>query len=73
MNTEEQKNFVCELSAAIADDICKQVDAGKIPTEWDGIELRNLLKYRHSSSARMYSGTPQRIRNANNVILVNDL
>lgn len=73
MNTEEQKTFVRELSETIAADICEQIDAGKIPENWDGIELRNLLKYRHSSSARMYSGTSKRIRNANNTILINNL
>jgi len=53
MTRDEQKEFVRELSAAIADDICAKIGAGKIPEFWDGHELRHLLAHRHAQSASM--------------------
>ncbi len=73
MDKDEQKKFVRELSETIVSDICGQIDRGSIPEEWDGIELRHLLKYRHHQSALMTKNFKSRIRKMNNVIITNNL
>lgn len=73
MTPEEQKEFVRDLSKTITDDICEQIDQGKIPGEWDGIELRYLLMYRHTQSNRMGSDFKGRHRKVRGVIVVNNL
>lgn len=72
MTPREQKDFIRQLSETIAADICNQIDDQKIPDDWDGRELRQLLAYRHNQSAHM--GRNARItRRVNNTILVNNL
>lgn len=52
MNKREKKRFVRELTKAVADDIISKIEAGKVPDEWDGIELRELLADKFKESAR---------------------
>lgn len=53
MKRSEQIKFVRELSNRIRDDVVAQIKAGKILMEWDGHELRTLLRDRHEMSASM--------------------
>lgn len=75
MTRDEQRHFVHELSATIAEEIVKQIDDGKVPSEWNGIELRWLLSERHKQSAAMCSGYDEskRKRKFSNTVLVNNL
>ena len=43
MTKEDQKGLIEDLSKNIANDIVRLIDAGKIPEEWNGIELRELI------------------------------
>ena len=40
MTREEQIYFVRELSRTVTNDIVTLINAGKIPEDWNGIELR---------------------------------
>lgn len=73
MNAKEKKEFIHQLSATIADDLCKQVDDGNIPEEWDGIELRLLMEYRHIQSARMSRNLKGRVRDFNNHMIISPM
>ena len=42
MNKQEKEVFVMELINNVKDDVLKDVD--KLPEDWDGIELRWLIK-----------------------------
>lgn len=53
MTKTDQKRIVRELTSSIRDGVLAQIQAGKIPKHWDGHELRQLLAYRHKSSADM--------------------
>ena len=44
MTREEQKTFVVELTENIAEKVQKYIESEKIPAEWNGLELRILLK-----------------------------
>ena len=43
MNREEQKKLVQELATNTAESIVKDIEAGRIPEDWDGLELRQLI------------------------------
>lgn len=53
MIRSEQIEFVRGLSSTIADKIIEAIQAGKIPEDWDGHELRILLSNQHAQSASM--------------------
>lgn len=53
MTRSQQKNFVRDLSRTISEHICAAIDAGKVPEEWDGHELRCWLAEQHAESAAM--------------------
>ena len=53
MTKEEKIEFVAELSDRIRDDILEKIKTGKILHDWDGHELRTLLRDRHQLSADM--------------------
>lgn len=46
-----QKRFVVELMAAIEKSIVDDINAGKVPEDWDGIELRGLIEDRATNAA----------------------
>jgi hypothetical protein len=53
MDKNEKIEFVTALSDRIRDEIIGQIRSGKILHEWDGHELRTLLRDRHQLSADM--------------------
>jgi hypothetical protein len=42
----EKKRFVHLACRSMAQDICKHIDEGRVPDEWDGHELRCLIAHR---------------------------
>jgi len=69
--------FVRSISRAIADEVCRHIVDGKIPTAWDGHELRVMLAKLHEQSAAtsilVRDPTGTRARNFNNHVIVNNL
>jgi hypothetical protein len=66
---------VRELSERIVGEIEKEIEQGKIPDNWDGIELRWLLSLKfHEAQAMTYSYYKSaRKRDFNNTVIVNNL
>jgi hypothetical protein len=77
MTTVKQKRFVRSLSKEIADTICRSIDQGAIPQDWDGHELRALLASRHGESAAMsvikQEPRSRRAREFRNTVIVRNL
>lgn len=73
MNQREQSEFIEQLSSNIAREIVGLIQSGRIPENWDGIELRWLLAERHKLSASMGNDNKRRKRNFNNTVLVSNL
>ena len=72
MNKDEQKAFIRDLSHDIVENICRDIDKGKTPESWDGVELRWLLHERSSWNVPK-SYYKVRRKEYNNTILVNGL
>ncbi len=77
MTEAQQKRFVRSLSKEIADTICRSIDQGAIPQEWDGHELRSLLASRHGESAVMSvikkEPRSRRAREFRNTVIIRNL
>lgn len=75
MNSTEKKEFINSLTSRIAADLCKHVDAGRIPETWDGHELRVLLAtcFNNEVSSLMRKTRSKRMKDCRNEILVNNL
>lgn len=73
MNKREQSAFVHELSETVARQIIHEIQMGRIPGNWDGHELRELLSLAHKRSGAISPMKGKRKREFNNVILVNNL
>lgn len=43
MNNAEKIRFVKDLTESVCDSVTNCIRSGKVPEEWDGIELRHLL------------------------------
>jgi hypothetical protein len=44
MKQRDQKRIVRDLTKSISRSVCGAIDKRKIPEDWDGIELRQLLR-----------------------------
>ena len=44
MKRKQQKMFVKNLTASIGIEIISKIESGRIPENWDGLELRQLIK-----------------------------
>lgn len=72
MTKEEQIQFVRRFLGGIADAIITDIELGKVPEEWNGVELKWLADYWVSHSAAMYKDKARKAK-FNNTVLVNDL
>ena len=76
MKKAEQKKFVKNLTTSIAEDICQSIDKNKIPENWDGWELRNLIAEKFNFENMLkdkFRGNRRRQKDCNNTIIVNNL
>jgi hypothetical protein len=71
MNESEKIKFVSELSANIAVEIIQHIKGGRIPEEWDGVELRWLFEEMAVSNFGRQDRS--RKRAYNNIVIVNNL
>ena len=71
MTRDEQIKFVEELSKNILNGIAVDIEDGKIPEDWDGFELRQLLSDR--SAPAFASMNKARARDYKNTVIVNNL
>lgn len=73
MNAPEKREFVNELVKNVADEIIANIDANKIPEDWDGIELRWYLADKFGDCVFGGVGSKRRKAEYNNTVLTNDL
>lgn len=75
MDRDQQVAFIRELVGNVTEELLKDVRAGKLPEDWDGIELRELIALRFSRVvfSRIDSWTRSRKRDFNNTVIVNNL
>ena len=73
MTTDEKKEFVKNLTESVARHIIQHIDTGKIPYEWDGIELRWLLEMEFKGEARFGKRSGSRRNKFLNTVNVNNL
>jgi hypothetical protein len=73
MDKHEQVSFVRNLVDEIQEKLMIDIIAGRIPSDWDGIELRRLLASRFQGGANRFVLTGKRLRKYNNDVIVNDL
>lgn len=70
---EQQKAFVRELTDSISQSIIRSIEVGKIPEDWDGIELRQLMadKFKEAACSHLMNG--KRGRDYRNHVLIINL
>jgi hypothetical protein len=73
MNAIQQKRFVKELIKRVEEKIVADIDAGKTPDEWDGVELRWLIGERFEDCIYKHTGGKRRKAEFDNTVLVNNL
>lgn len=70
----EQRRFVKELRARIENTLLDHIKNGRIPENWDGIELRELIA---DTADRSRAGHDtfgrQRLKDYRNTVIVNNL
>lgn len=71
MTRAEQETFVRELSASVLESIVAKIEAGSVPADWDGHELRRLLADKFEEQTTKLA--PKRNREYKNAVLVNNL
>ena len=71
MNAKDKKQFVYDLAENFASQVVNRINDGRIPEEWDGHELRQLLA--DIAADNTYRMSPKQRREYNNTKLVNDL
>lgn len=72
MNQEDKIEFVTDLTNAVRDKIITQIQDGRLPEEWDGIELRWLLRGKFEAQVSS-SVDRKRKREFNNFVLANNI
>jgi len=73
MDMNEKISFVQQLTTAVADEIITNIETGKIPEEWDGIELRWYIAEKFNQVVFKGTGSKARKRDYNNTVIVNNL
>jgi hypothetical protein len=72
MNPLEQAEFVNELCKTIAHEIIMKISEGKIPEEWDEVELRQIIADR-TAMTHYLKDNRKRYKKYKNTVLVNNL
>lgn len=70
MSKQDQIKIVKELCDHLAFEIMAQILSGKIPPEWDGLGLRQLVSDHASNETRLRG---RRLDEYNNTVLVENL
>jgi hypothetical protein len=71
MDTQDKLEFVESIVSRVLAEIQADIQTGKIPESWDGIELRWLLAERMNGIT--YTGSKKRKADYNNTVIINNL
>ena len=69
----DKRQFVIDLCDSIRDGILADIDAEKVPEEWDGHELRQLIADRFADRALFRKMTGWKLREYKNAVLCQNL
>ncbi len=69
MDAKEQKRLLKDILHNIERDMIGKIDTGKIPENWDGIELREYI----ADQAKWHKMEKRRAKAYRNTVLVNGL
>lgn len=69
MDKKTQKRLVKDISKGVLETILRDIENGKIPESWDGIELRELL----SDRVKWHNMEKRRAKDYRNTVAVNGL
>jgi len=70
---KEKIKFVKNLSDSILEDIIMRINDNRIPEEWDGFELREILAEKFRGEAYLLQRYKSRMRDYKNTVLVNNI
>lgn len=75
MNQEQKIAFIQNLTSSVAVELIKKVQDGRIPENWDGHELRELLadKFTAERSEPLSNKRSARYKAYRNAVLTNNL
>lgn len=73
MTSIKQREFTCELIANVQDHIFAQINDGKIPINWDGVELREYVKDCFQRAVQGMGPSHKRLSDYRNDIIVHNL
>jgi len=75
MNKKEQIRFIKNLTGSIASELISKIESGRVPENWDGIELRKLLsdKFESESDRCFKNKRSRRYKDYNNIVIINNL
>jgi hypothetical protein len=73
MSTSEKILFIDDILSAISKHIAEDIERGRVPEEWDGIELRWLVVEKVGQSCNIGKAQNKRRRAFNNTVIVNNL
>jgi hypothetical protein len=73
MDKLEKIEFIKSIADSITNEIIDKIQDNSIPKNWDGIELRWILKDKFSQVVWKNTGSLKRKREYNNTVLVNNI
>jgi len=73
MNKIEKKEFVSTLMNRLKDEILNKIEDGSIPEEWNGHELRMLIRDKAAQVVCKETVSRTVVKNYNNDILVRNI
>jgi hypothetical protein len=71
MQRNDQVRFVVELTDSVRESVVAMIRQGKVPIDWDGFELRELLADKFAASRANMD--KRRKKEYENTVLVNNL
>lgn len=73
MTRQEQREFIVMLAYGIVDKILDRIDAGDVPENWDGHQLRPYLADSTARNCELGAMTRSQRKSYENDVLVNNL
>ena len=74
MTKKHQKKFVTDLCNSVKQEVISKIESGKIPPNWDGFELRELLKEKFTAESYLCNDKrSKRYKEYENTVLCNYL
>ena len=73
MNKKDKITFVKNLTASIRDEIISKIKLGRIPEDWDGQELREILADKFDNERYFRDKRDKRAREYQNTVICENL